>query len=393
MRNGSQARRAAIWTVGGFLGYFLFGIVDSLKGPALGPLMAELDFNFSHGGMLVMGAYFGLMLASVAIGLLSDLYGRKAVMILSAALVFAGVSGFASSSFFPLMFAMFLLAGFGCGGLQVAGGGVVSDLNPGRQGQRLNFLACFYAVGAMIGPYYAGRLLEAGVSWRNVYCYVLPLAGGIALYYLLARYPGGMAATASGMDFKSLGGRAFSPRMRWMYAENFLYVCIEVTMATWMVEFLGKVRGIDVQTGALALSIFFGLLVAGRFIGSLFVDRLGLLRCMAVAAALAAACALAGVYGPGFCAWLLPATGLFLSIIFPSSVAVVSSMHDRNRGAILGLFFACGGLGGMFGPWAVGVASDWLGLRHGVGVMSALFCALLMAALAKASRFPADRPE
>ncbi|MDR0363173.1 MAG: hypothetical protein LBJ46_10900 [Planctomycetota bacterium] len=49
-------------------------------------------------------------------------------------------------------------------------------------------------------------------------------------------------------------------------------------------------------------------------------------------------------------------------------------MHERNQDAILGLFFSCGSLGGMFGPWVVGLASDWPSPRNAVGVVAALFC-------------------
>jgi fucose permease len=71
--------------------------------------------------------------------------------------------------------------------------------------------------------------------------------------------------------------------------------------------------------------------------------------------------------------FFLPLTGLFFSIIFPTVTAAVSDLHTENVGAILGLLFTFGGIGGMLGPWTIGIFSDWLGIQAGFGMIS-IFC-------------------
>jgi fucose permease len=64
---------------------------------------------------------------------------------------------------------------------------------------------------------------------------------------------------------------------------------------------------------------------------------------------------------------------LFFSIIFPTATAAVSDLHQENMGTILGLLFTFAGVGGMLGPWIVGVSSDWVGIQMGFG-MILIFC-------------------
>jgi fucose permease len=42
-------------------------------------------------------------------------------------------------------------------------------------------------------------------------------------------------------------------------------------------------------------------------------------------------------------------------------------------GTILGLLFTFAGVGGMFGPWLVGIISDWIGIQLGFG-MILIYC-------------------
>ena len=100
----------------------------------------------------------------------------------------------------------------------------------------------------------------------------------------------------------------------------------------------------------------------------------------------ASACLAGGLYGPVELVWLLPVSGLFFSIIFPTLTAVVSSLHIQNLGIVLGILFTFAGPGGVNGPWLVGIASDFVGLQNGFGlnlVFALLTCAAVFLLLQK----------
>lgn len=59
--------------------------------------------------------------------------------------------------------------------------------------------------------------------------------------------------------------------------------------------------------------------------------------------------------------------------------------NKENVGTILGLLFTFAGVGGMLGPWLMGLVSNWAGLRWGFSLLL-IFCLVMCAALAALQR-------
>ena len=101
---------------------------------------------------------------------------------------------------------------------------------------------------------------------------------------------------------------------------------------------------------------------------------------MLVVSVASTVCLVGGIFGPPSVAILIPFSGFFFSIVFPTATAAVSHQHTKNTGAILGLLFAFGGLGGALGPWAMGVANDLVGVLMGFA-LSIVYCVIMIIAL------------
>jgi fucose permease len=236
-------------------------------------------------------------------------------------------------------------------------------------------------MGSMVAPLYAGWLLAAGASWRAVYRWDWVLVALLILYFAFLRYPKSESAASDRIDFSHLSKSAFSPQMILLYAAIALYVAAELGIASWVVEFLQRVRGQSVGQSTQVLSLYFGLMMVGRFIGSFFIERIGYLRAISIAMLAAAGCVALGLFGPPAFSILLPVSGFFFSIVFPTITAATSDLHAENISTILGLLFAFAGVGGMFGPWLVGFASDLMGgIQFGFGV-NLVYCILTAAAV------------
>jgi fucose permease len=151
-------------------------------------------------------------------------------------------------------------------------------------------------------------------------------------------------------------------------------------MASWMVEYLQKIHTLSVGRSTQALSLFFGLVMVGRLVGSFFIERVGYLHSVLWASLAGSACLALGLYAPGGLVILIPASGFFLSIIFPTITAAVSSAQSKNLSTTLGLLFTFAGFGGILGPWLVGVAGDVGGIQFGFSLNLA-FCLLTAAAV------------
>ena len=202
----------------------------------------------------------------------------------------------------------------------------------------------------------------------------------MALFFLFVKYPYQAPAAGEGLNLSTLFATGFTRRMTWYYLLVTTYVAAEIGIAAWIVEFLQKVKGFDIGLSSIYLSLFFAAIMVGRFAGSFVVERIGYLRVMLWATLAAIACLAIGIFGPPTFTFFIPLTGLFFSIMFPTTTAAVSALHVENLGAILGVLFTFGGLGGALGPWAIGTAADLIGIELAFA-LNLVFCVIMLVAL------------
>jgi FHS family glucose/mannose:H+ symporter-like MFS transporter len=360
-------------TYGAFLAFFMFGFVDNLKGPTLPTLLDDLDFSYSVGGTILLGSYFGFLVATLLTGPLSDIAGKKVIIFVACACLFVGMIGYSLFSLFWTLTLAMIVLGLGMGALEVGGNLIIVDLHPRNRGRYLNLLAFFHGIGSMLVPLYAGQLLDAGVSWRSIYQSSVLIVMLLFVYFLRVKYPQAATSAKNKLDLKKLGRSAVAGDMVLYYVAIAIYVAAEIGLASWLVEFLQQAKSQSVTLSTLFLSLFFGAITVGRFMGSFFVERVGYHKSVLIASAASVLCVTIGTFAPSALAFLIPLTGLFFSIIFPTITAAVSDLHQENVGTILGLLFTFGGIGGMLGPWTIGVFSDRLGIQLGFGTI-AVFC-------------------
>ena len=115
---------------------------------------------------------------TVVFGKLSDLYGRKPVLIVGIAIFLAGsiLCGFAWSM--PSLIAFRLLQGVGAGAIQPVSLTIVGDLYPANErGKIQGWLASVWGISSVLGPL-AGGLIIQHLSWAWVFWINVPV--GIA---------------------------------------------------------------------------------------------------------------------------------------------------------------------------------------------------------------------
>ena len=306
---------------------------------------------------------------------------KKVIIFLACACLFVGMIGYSLFSLFWTLTLAMVVLGLGMGALEVGGNLIIVDLHPRNKGRYLNLLAFFHGIGSMFVPLYAGQLLDAGISWRWIYQSSVLIVVLVFIYFLRVRYPQATASGQNKLDLKKLGRSTVAGDMMLYYVAIAIYVAAEIGLASWLVEFLQQAKSQSVTLSTLFLSLFFGAITAGRFVGSFFVERVGYHKSVLIASAASVICVTIGTFAPPALAFLIPLTGLFFSITFPTITAAVSDLHQENIGTILGLLFTFGGIGGMLGPWTIGVFSDRLGIQTGFG-MIAVFCVAMTAIFA-----------
>jgi MFS transporter, FHS family, glucose/mannose:H+ symporter len=366
-------------TAGCFFTFFVFGFTDNLKGPTLPAMLAELHISYGTGGNIFFGEYLGFLIATLITGILADRFGLKSVILLAGVFLGIGVGGYSFFQSAVFLSGSLFVLGLGLGALELGPNAIIVSLHHERKGLYLNLMAVLHGLGSLIAPLFAGWLLSLTISWRAIYRWDILLIALFVMIFIFLRFP--KAEEKTQLDFRHIPQIAFKGELPWFYAAICFYVAVEIGMGSWLVTFLQEIRNISVTASTQSLSLFFVMLTIGRLFGGFFVQRVGYLRSILIMAVGATLCITAGLFGPKEVSFLLPITGFFLSIMFPTFTAAVSDTHTENANTILGVLYTFAGVGGVIGPWFIGWISDLFGLQMGFS-LNVVFMMILLISVA-----------
>ncbi|WP_298284499.1 MFS transporter [Acidocella sp.] len=175
------------------LGFGLVGLDRWIIAPLFPFIMKDLGINFSQLGAIVGILGIGWGVSAIFFGNLSDVLGRRSVLI-PALLLFsllAGFTGLAGS--FMMLMTLRLIMGVSEGAFLPASSAATSEAsNPKRRGFNQGFqLSLFAFLGLGLGPIIATQLLQIVPSWRYVFMLVSIPGFLLAIFvYFIIREPG-----------------------------------------------------------------------------------------------------------------------------------------------------------------------------------------------------------
>jgi fucose permease len=366
-------------TTGAFAAFFMFGVLDNLKGPAIPFIIKELGINYSLMGNVLGLEYIGFFIATLIAGVAIFRFGLKPTLLTAFALAFLGIGCTAGIPIYGVLLIAFLALGFGLGTLEIAGNSTIVLLHNENKGMFLNLLGSFHGVGSMLVPIYAGVLLSANISWRIVFSLCLIPIAVLILYLALIQFP--KQEKTKTEPILTLAKSAFCSEMLWHYIAIGCYVAAEIGLASWIVEYLYKIKCQPLFYSSISLSIYFGLITSGRILGCFIVDKIGHLTILLWAALGAIFSLILGIYGPNQLSFFLPVTGFFFSIMFPTITASFTDIQKPNIQKYLGFLFTFAGVGGMIGPWLIGVFGDLIRLSNSISILIGYSLLMLIALL------------
>lgn len=163
---------------------------QTIVGTALPKMVAQLQ-GYDIYAWVFASYYLGATATVTVVGRLSDLFGRKRLILLSVGLFTVGslLCGLANSM--AALVAFRALQGVGAGGIATTNLAIIGDLfSPRERGkwQAVNSLA--FATASAIGPVVGGVVSDT-VSWRWIFFLNLPLAAIaiVAMVYALPTLP------------------------------------------------------------------------------------------------------------------------------------------------------------------------------------------------------------
>lgn len=376
---------------------WLMFLVTAMTTNVVGVLIPEVarayGLNLTEAGGLQYATMAGIALAGLFLGGVADRRGRRTTVLAGLALfALASLLIAANRSLWPLL-ALLFVSGLAIGVFKTGALALIGDLarTPTEHTRQMNVVEGFFAVGAIAGPPIVARLLATGLPWTALY----GLAGVLTLALLALaaaiRFPARRAEVSEGFDLAATLSIARDRHALGFGACIFLYVGVETAVYVWMPSLLAAEGASILLPGAYALSTFFVLRAVGRFVGAWTLESLGWTRALA-ACALAILLCFAGAFLGGFwaAAVLLPLSGLFMSVLYPTlNSKAISGFPVARHGAAAGfiLFVTC--LSAVISPLAIGAVGDLFGgPRAGFGLATGMALVLAGALVFNAVKDP-----
>lgn len=353
------------------LGILIYGIVAATWGtlnPTLGCAAGTLTNCLSDAqiGTIATANAIGLVIASVSVGPLIDLKGKKTALVGGMALI--AISFWllpVAGADFNMVLVSLAMLGLGGGTVVTAANALVSDVSESRRASMLNILNLFFGLGGLITPFVTANVL-GGSALRM--CYVAAVLATIVLVYNIAT-PMPKPTGERGFKASEIGSVVGRPALYVLSLFLFLYIACEVGVWNWLARYLTTVRGLDKGVALNILSLGFAL---GLLVGRLAISRI-LIRVPSMSVTLGSSVAMAittfamlQVTSPS-AAWVVVfCAGLAMAPVFPTTLALVGDAFPRMTATAMGIVITCGWLG-------LAVSSPIIGnVAHGHSLQAAL---------------------
>ncbi len=324
------------------LAIFVYGLIAAMLGTLLPELSTRFALTPGQNGDIALAQAIGLIIASVAVGPLIDIKGKKTGLLLGLGLIAVSLFVVPSAPAAGLA-PVFLALGVGGGIIVTAANALVSDISESRRASTLNLLNLFFGLGGLVTPLIGAYVLAGNTI---ALCYLVAvltvLTFGLHLATAMPRPTG-----ERGFKMAEVGPVLGRPVLFLLALLLFLYVTCEVGVWNWLPRHLVAI-GIPQSRALGILSLGFAL---GLLVGRVAVSRI-LIRVSSPVVTLGASILMAvTTYAmlqtrDAFLAGVLVfCAGLAMAPVFPTTLAMVGDAFPRMTATAMGVVITCGWIG------------------------------------------------
>ena len=351
-----------------YLAFISLGLPDSLLGSGWPSMQAAFSVPSSYAGYVSMTICCMTIVSALVSPKLIRKIPTEWIVIFSVFLTVAGLMGFSFSTAYWMLFVFAVPYGLGAGAIDAALNHYVAMHYPSSV---MNFLHCFYGVGAMISPGIMALALRYA-HWNQGYRWTAFLQFGILIVCLFSLPLWKSNNKQEEQDEKersdvSIRHALKVPGVLATLIAFFAYCSGEATCFLWTPSYFAGTRsGLSQETIASFGSLIFGGLMLGRLISGFVSNRVGDRRLIRIGLAVEAL---------GIALILLPASkvavaaagfvivGTGMGPVYPFIQHMApANFGKKHSAAIIGLQMASAYIGSTFMPMVFGLIQQRIGI-------------------------------
>lgn len=350
-----------------YLIFISLGLPDSLLGSGWPKMQEVFHVPSSYAGYVSMAISFMTIISALLSPRMIRRFHTKWIVIVSIAMTVLGLLGFSFSGSYWMLFLFAIPYGLGAGAIDASVNHYVANH---YSSSVMNFLHCFYGVGAVISPYIMALALSRA-RWNEGYRWTAFLQTGILLICIISipLWKKKEAADTEEQNRESAGIRETLkvPGVILTLIAFFAYCAGEATGFLWTPSyFAGTKEGMSDNLIASFGSLVFGGLMLGRLISGFLSNRLGDRMLIRIGI---------GIELVGIALLLIPDThymiaavgfvivGTGMGPVYPAIQHMAPvNFGKRYSAAVIGLQMASAYVGSTFMPMVFGILQQQIGI-------------------------------
>ena len=370
-----------------YLIFISLGLPDSLLGSGWPTMQVAFGVPSSYAGYVSMSISFMTIISALLSPRIIRRFQTKWIVIVSIALTILGLTGFSLSTSYAMLFLFVVPYGLGAGAIDSSVNHYVAN---NFSGSVMNFLHCFYGVGAVISPNIMALALSRA-RWNEGYRWTAYIQMGILLVCILSLplwKRSGSKADEGNEAGACIREALKVPGVVPTLIAFFAYCSGEATCFLWTSSyFAGTKEGLSAGMIASFGSLIFGGLMLGRLVSGFVSNRLGDRRLIRIGIGVELAGILlvmlpVGHYLPAAIGFVVIGAGM--GPVYPAIQHMApANFGKRYSAAVIGLQMASAYVGSTFMPMVFGNLQRYVG----IGIMPVyllLFAALNIGLLERA---------
>lgn len=323
--------------------FFMFAMTTDAVGEIIKIAKGEMSLTNLQASAFHWATMTAIALSGILFGYFADKFGRKKTIIAGLAIYGIASASFFLGTTFQLYFTLLFVSGLAIGIFKTAALALISDITTSTEEhtRTMNALEGFFGIGAIVGPLLVVSLHARGVSWTYLYLFAAVLCLCMIIWAAFTSYPETKKTTDEPVNlwksFALMGDK---------YAMGFsmaiaLYVAAEVSIFVWLPTYLDGYSGAQLATwmATYAVMVFFVFRALGRFLGVWILKHVKWTTVMVLFSGVIFACfATSAFFGQTVAAFLMPLSGLFMSMMYPTlNSKGISCFPKAKHGAVAGL--------------------------------------------------------
>ncbi len=350
-----------------YISFISLGLPDALLGSAWPIMYKELDVPISAAGTISLIISLSTVISSLTTDRLTKKFSTAVVTTFSIGLTGFALFGYAFSSTFLALCLFSIPYGLGAGAIDAALNNYVSiHYSSGH----MNWLHCFWGVGATISPYIMSYALFNNLGWSSGYIFVgvIQVFITILLFFSIPKWEKTSVQSEDEEEHKPISFKNILKLKGVKYAlvAFFCYCALEGVAGLWACTYLVGAKGIDAGTAAMFASLYYGGITIGRFfcgfIAEKFDDK-NLIRYALVIILFGILLMFINTESNVFTLAGLVIIGLGCAPIYPTIIHTTpSNFGEENSQAVIGVQMASAYMGLALAPPMFGLIAQYINI-------------------------------